>query len=140
MIRLQSHALSGPPDITQEAALAALNGPMDTLETMRAAFTERRAVMHEALAAIPDLQVPLPDGAFYMLPDVGAYLYASHDGEPIGSSTRLAALLLEQAHAAVVPGDVFEAPTTIRFSYACSEDDIRAGVGRVAEFLRTLKA
>ncbi len=138
MIRLQSHALSGPPDITQEAALAALTGPTDALETMRAAFTERRAVMHAALAAIPDLQVPLPDGAFYMLPDVGAYLYASHDGEPIGSSTRLAALLLEHAHAAVVPGDVFEAPTTIRFSYACSEDDIRAGVGRVADFLASL--
>ena len=138
MIRLQSHALSGPPDITQEAALAALTGPTDALDTMRAAFTERRTVMHDALSAIPDLQVPLPEGAFYMLPDVGAYLAASHEGAPIGDTTRLAALLLEHAHAAVVPGDVFEAPTTIRFSYACSEAHIRAGVQRVADFLGSL--
>ena len=140
MIRLQSHALSGPPDITQEAALAALTGPTDTVDMMCAAFTERRAVMHEVLSAIPDLQVPMPDGAFYMLPDVAPYLEASHDGAPIGSTTRLAELLLEHAHAAVVPGDVFESPTTIRFSYACSEENIRAGVGRVAAFLGSLKA
>ncbi len=139
MIRLQSHALSGPPDITQAAALAALNGPTDLLDTMHAAFLERRGIMHELLDAIPDVTCPLPEGAFYMLPDVSAYLDATYEGETIGTTTRLASLLLEHAHAAVVPGDVFEAPGAIRFSYACSEENIRAGVGRVADFLASLR-
>jgi aspartate/methionine/tyrosine aminotransferase len=139
MIRLQSHALSGPSDITQLAALAALNGPEHTLTTMHAAFEERRAVMHAGLAAIPDVTCPLPHGAFYMLPDVSRYLQATFGGEPIGSSTRLAELLLEHARAAVVPGDVFEAPYAIRLSYACSLDSIRAGIARIAEFLGALE-
>jgi aspartate aminotransferase len=138
MIRLQSHALSGPPDIAQCAALAALTGPDACLRAMRAAFAERRGVMVEALRAIPDVTCPQPDGAFYVLLDVAPYLDALHEGQLIATSTRLAALLLEHAHAAVVPGDVFEAPTTIRFSYACGQDDIRAGTQRVAAFLETL--
>ena len=70
---------------------------------------------------------------------MSAYLEASHGGEPIGSSTKLASLMLEHAHAAVVPGDVFEAPYAVRFSYACSQDHIRGGIARVAEFLAVLK-
>ena len=132
MIRLQSHALSGPPDINQLAALAALSGPTDALETMRARFLERRGVICAALNAIPQVHCPMPDGAFYVLPDVSAYLDASFDGAPIGTAPRL-------AHAAVVPGDVFEAPYAIRFSYACSQEDIRKGIARVADFLGSLK-
>lgn len=138
MIRLQSHAFSGPPEIMQAAALAALTGPSDALAGMQAAFARRRARMHAGLARIPGLSTPLPDGAFYMLPDVGPYLTARCDGEPVGSPQRLAALLLERAHAAVVPGEAFEAPTCLRFSYACSEAEIAAGLGRVADFLASL--
>ncbi len=139
MIRLQSHALSGPPDINQLAALAALNGPTEALQTMSARFLERRAVICDALNAIPDVNCPIPDGAFYVFPDMSAYLEASYDGAPIGTATKLASLMLEEAHAAVVPGDVFEAPYAIRFSYACSQDDIRKGIARVADFLASLK-
>jgi len=138
MIRLQSHAMSGPPDITQCAALAALNGPPEAIAHMRDAFEQRRLVMHAALSAIPDLTCPMPDGAFYMLPDVSAYLGATYGGEVIGTSTKLASLLLEHAHAAVVPGDVFEAPRTLRFSYACARKDIEGGIERVAGFLANL--
>jgi aspartate aminotransferase len=139
MIRLQSHALSGPPDINQLAALAALNGPTEALQTMCARFLERRAVICDALNAIPDVNCPTPDGAFYVFPDMSAYLEASHDGVQIGTATKLASLMLEEAHAAVVPGDVFEAPYAIRFSYACSQDDIRKGIARVADFLGSLQ-
>ncbi len=139
MIRLQSHAMSGPPDITQAAALAAITGPTDAREAMNAAFRERRTLMVDALNAIPDVTCPTPDGAFYVFPDVSPYLEAIHDGEPIGTTTRLAQLLLEHAHAAVVPGDVFEAPYAIRFSYACSRDHIERGTARVAAFLAGLK-
>lgn len=139
MIRLQSHALSGPPDINQIAALAALQGPTHELEAMCGRFVERRTVICDALNAIPDVTCPTPDGAFYVFPDVSAYLEASHGDEPIGTATKLASLMLEHAHAAVVPGDVFEAPYAIRFSYACSQDDIRKGIARVADFLGSLK-
>jgi len=139
MIRLQSHALSGPPDINQLAALAALNGPTDELDAMRARFLERRGVICAALNEIPDVHCPVPDGAFYVFPDMSAYLEASFEGAPIGTATKLASLMLEHAHAAVVPGDVFEAPYAIRFSYACSQDDIRRGIARVSDFLASLR-
>lgn len=139
MIRLQSHAMSGPPDINQLAALAALQGPKNELEAMCARFLERRTVICDALNVIPDVNCPVPDGAFYVFPDMSAYLAATHEGEPIGTATKLASLMLEKAHAAVVPGDVFEAPYAIRFSYACSKDDIRKGIGRVADFLASLE-
>jgi aspartate aminotransferase len=140
MIRLQSHALSGPAEINQVAAQAALEGPEDEIERMRGIFEARREIMLEGLEAIPDVICPRPDGAFYVFPDISAYLGASFEGKPIGDSTRLATLLLEHARAAVVPGDVFEAPYAVRFSYACGADDIRNGVARVAAFLAALDA
>ena len=139
MIRLQSHAMSGPPEITQKAALTALEGPKEGLVERCARFRERRQVMFDALSQIPDVTCPMPDGAFYMMPDISAYLGARHEGKPIEDATALSALMLEHARAAVVPGDVFEAPYAVRFSYACSRADIEAGVGRVKDFLGSLE-
>ena len=131
MIRLQSHALSGPCEINQCAALAALTGPQDLVKERGAAFRERRDAIVEALRTIDGWHVNVPDGAFYAFPDVSAHLGKQFKGQVIEDSTAMAKLLLEEAHAAVVPGGVFEAPYAIRFSYACSPDDIRAGVARV---------
>ena len=138
MIRLQSHALSGPAEINQAAALAALTGPQDVIEQMRKAFHRRRDVMVEALGAIPDLPLRTPDGAFYVLPDVSAWLGRRLDGVPLADTASLAQALLEHAQAAVVPGDAFEAPYAIRLSYACGEDDIRRGVARIGALLARL--
>ncbi len=135
MVRLQSHAMSGPPEIAQRAAHAALTGPQDAIHEMCAAFAKRREVMFARLSGMPDVQVQNPEGAFYMLPDMSAYFGRRHGDTVIENSTVLASLLLEHAHAAVVPGDVFEAPYGVRFSYACSEDDITRGLDRVATFL-----
>ncbi len=135
MVRLQSHAFSGPPEIAQRAALAALRGPVEDIAKMCEVFRKRRDVMHRSLASIPDLHGTVPDGAFYMLPDVSPYFGKSFRGEVVQDATRLAALMLEHAHAAVVPGDVFEAPFAIRFSYACSRPDIEDGLERVKAFL-----
>jgi aspartate aminotransferase len=138
MIRLQSHAFSGPPDICQAAALAALTGPQDEVARMRGVFQARRDAMHRALCGLPGVRCPRPDGAFYVLPDVSGWYGHSFRGTPVRDATTLAALLLEHAHAAVVPGDPFEAPYAVRFSYACSEDDIVSGVERIARFAREL--
>ena len=96
--------------------------------------------MFDELAKIDGLSCPMPDGAFYMFPDVSAFLGRRFEGKAVDDVSTLAELIIEQARAAVVPGNVFEAPYAIRFSYACSEDDIRAGVGRVAAFLASLEA
>lgn len=138
MVRLQSHAFSGPPEIAQRAALAAITGPQDAVVAMRDAFQSRREVMFERLSAIPDVVVSLPQGAFYMLPDVSAYFGRRHGDTVITDATVLAQLLLSEAHAAVVPGDVFEAPHAVRFSYACGPADIAGGLERVAAFLAQL--
>jgi aspartate aminotransferase len=106
---------------------------------MHETFKQRRGLMMQALQQIPDMPCAMPDGAFYVFPDMSAYLDASFDGKPIGDITTLATLLLEHAHAAVIPGDVFEAPYAVRFSYACSNDHITNGVARVADFLAALE-
>lgn len=139
MARLQSHASSGTPEICQRAALAALTGPQDDLHRMQAAFAKRRQVICDELAKIDGVTCPLPDGAFYVFPDVSAFLGRRFEGKPIEDVSTLAELVLVHARAAIVPGSVFEAPYALRFSYACSEADIREGVGRVADFLGSLE-
>ncbi len=139
MIRLQSHALSGPPDICQAAALAALEGPQDEVARMRAVFQQRRDRMHAAVAALPDVTCRRPDGAFYVLPDVSRWFGRSYRGHPVTDAPTLADLLLEHAHVAVVPGTPFEAPYAIRLSYACSEADVVAGMERLTAFARELR-
>lgn len=138
MTRLQSHATSGTPEICQRAAIAALEGPQDDIARMQAIFAERRQVICEELARIPGLNCRVPEGAFYVFPDISMYLGKSYQGREIDSASTLGEMLIEHAHAAVVPGDVFHAPYAIRFSYACSEKHIRAGVARVADFLTQL--
>ena len=138
MTRLQSHATSGTPEFCQVGALAALEGPTDSLRAMAATFQRRRDVMDEGLRRIPGLRYRKPDGAFYLFPDVSAYLGRSYRGTKVKDVSTLGQLTIEHAHAAVVPGDVFEAPFAIRFSYACSEDHIRRGCERVAKLFAEL--
>ncbi len=139
MVRVQSHALTGPPDFCQVAALAALTGPQNEVEAMRHAFERRARTMHAAMAAIPDLRVAMPEGAFYLLPDVSAYLGRRHEGTLVRTPTELAALLIERARVAIVPGEVFEAPYALRFSYACGIPDVERGMARTAEFFRAMR-
>ena len=138
MIRLQSHAFTGPPEIAQRAALAALEGPQDAVVEMRDAFARRRDVMYDLLKDMEGVTVHRPDGAFYMFPDVAPWIGRTYEGELIEDDTKLAALLLEHAHAAVVPGGVFGVPTALRFSYACSQADIERGLARVRAFVDRL--
>jgi len=138
MTRLQSHATSGTPEFCQRAAIAALEGPTDEIATMRAAFEKRRDLMCDTLAGIEGMSCRKPDGAFYVFPDVSAVLGKSYRGTKVDDVSTLAELMIDHARAAVVPGNVFDAPYAIRFSYACSEDDIRAGLERVAVFFGEL--
>jgi aspartate/methionine/tyrosine aminotransferase len=132
---LQSHLCSNVANVSQRAALAAVDGPLDAVARMRAAFDARRRLMVELLRTIPGVQCPTPLGAFYAFPSVRGLLGTQIRGVQVGSSAALAELILDQAEVAVVPGEAFGAPGYLRLSYALGEDDLRTGVTRMAALL-----
>ena len=138
MIRLQSHATSGPAGICQKAALAALTGPLDTVHAMRDAFDRRRRTMVDALKKIEGVTCPVPQGAFYAFPDVSAFFGRRAGGAKLDDGASLAEALLEREGVAVVPGETFGAPYALRLSYACCDDEIDKGMRRVERFFSSL--
>ncbi len=134
MGKVQGHSTSNANSIAQKAAVEALCGSQEPIETMRRAFEERRNLMHSLMAEIPGVRCAKPQGAFYLLPDWSAYMGKRAGAQRIQSGIDLATYLLEQAHVAVVPGEGFEAHGGyVRFSYASSTERIREGMRRVKE-------
>ncbi|MFO7171370.1 MAG: pyridoxal phosphate-dependent aminotransferase [Bacillota bacterium] len=137
MADLQSQTTSGPSSITQKAALAALQGDQGFLEEMRREFDRRRLYMLERLRSMPGIRVDVvPQGAFYLFPNVSGLFGATIRGRRIASSDDLAMVLLEEAKVAAVPGTGFGAPNYLRFSYATSMERIREGMDRMAALLK----
>jgi aspartate/methionine/tyrosine aminotransferase len=128
--RLQSHSTSNVANVSQMAALAALTGPLDTVWEMREAFDRRRRLMHGLLSAIPGIDAPEPEGAFYCYPSVEGLLGAKLAGRQVDASMDLAAVLLEEAKIALVPGEAFGAPGSVRVSFALGDADIEEGLAR----------
>jgi aspartate aminotransferase len=137
---LQSQATTNPTSFAQYAALAALTGPEEPAEAMRAAFELRRRYVVAALNAIPGVSCRAPEGAFYAFFDVRAHLGRSLDGQRVASDTELAELLLERAHCAFVPGSAFCAPGYLRMSYAASQAQLEIGLKRLADTLAAMSA
>jgi aspartate aminotransferase len=125
--RLQSHATSNVANVSQQAALAALRGPQDTVEEMRLAFDRRRKLMYSMLHDIDGISCIEPQGAFYVFPDVTELL-----GERWSTSIELATHILEEGAVALVPGESFGAPGFLRLSYATSDENIERGIERIA--------
>jgi aspartate aminotransferase len=119
----------------QHAALAALEGPLESVEAMRRAFEQRRARVVAGLNAIEGVSCRLPEGAFYAFFDVRAHLGRTLFGRVVSNDVLLAELLLEHAHCAFVPGSAFFAPGHLRMSYAASDADLTEGVKRLAALL-----
>ncbi len=138
-INLQSHLSSNVNNISQRAALEAVSGPLDAVEMMRAAFDRRRKRMVELLSDIPGISCPEPHGAFYVYPSVTGLLGRDFGGVRPQSSAELAALVLEHAEVAVVPGEAFGTPGYFRLSYALGDADLETGVRRMGDFLRSGK-
>lgn len=132
---LQDQVTSNPTSFAQAGAVEALHLPADTVEAMRVEFQARRDLIVQRLRAIPGLTVPEPQGAFYVFPDVSAFL-----GGDLHTDVALADHLLETAHIATVPGSVFEGAGHLRLSYACSREDIEKGIGRLESSLTALRA
>ncbi len=132
MAKIQGHSTSNANSIAQKAAVAALSGPQDEIETMRRAFEERRNLMHELMIAIPGVKCNKPQGAFYLFADWSAYIGRKQGETTIATCIDLAGFLLDQAHVAIVPGAAFETREGyFRFSYATSPERIREGMKRI---------
>lgn len=132
---LQSHLTSNVANVSQRAAVAALTGDLSAAHAMRAAFDRRRRTMVEMLGRIDGMQVPVPKGAFYAYPSVEGVLGRTIRGVTPTTSAELAALILEQAEVAVVPGEAFGPSGFVRLSYALGDDDLAEGVARIQALL-----
>lgn len=131
----QSHLTSNVNNIAQCATIAALDGPMDEVDSMREAFDRRRRTILERLSALEGFRVPTPRGAFYAFPDVTAVLGREIRGTRVTTSAELAEVILEHAEVAAVPGEAFGAPGHLRFSYALADADLAEGMDRLAALL-----
>ena len=130
-ITVASHSTSNVANVSQAAALAALEGGTGPVRAMRDAYARRRSMMLDRLASIPGVKVSPPLGAFYAFPSFEQHLGTSIAGKPVRTSVELAEVLLEEALVATVPGEAFGAPGHLRFSYALSERDLEVGMERL---------
>ncbi len=132
---LQSHLTSNVANVSQHAAVAALIGDLSAVAAMRTAFDRRRRTMVSMLREIDGVLIPDPEGAFYAYPSVHGVLGRTIRGVTPTTSAELAALLLDQAEVAVVPGEAFGPSGYLRLSYALGDDDLVEGVGRIQALL-----
>jgi aspartate aminotransferase len=137
--KIQSQSTSNPTSIAQAAALEAISGPQNDIAGMVREFQQRRDVIVEQLNAIPGMRCFKPQGAFYVFPNVSAFLGRSVNGKKLASPCDVADYLLEAARVAVVPGEDFGSQQHIRFSYATAVENIEKGCRRVAAALAKLQ-
>lgn len=130
---IQGQSTTNPAAVSQAAAVEALRGPRDEVVALREAFAKKRTLMVEGLRAIPGVTCRMPEGAFYAFADVrGLYGIRRSDSDGVlRDDLEVASWFLREAHVASVAGTPFGAPGYVRFSYACSEDDIREGTAAI---------
>ena len=134
MSKLQSQSTSSTAAFVQKAAIAALNSSQECVAEMRADYLKLRDRILARLAEIPGITCTRPEGAFYVYPNVSAYL-----GKPgAKNALELANRLLHEAHVVTVPGEAFGTNQHIRLAYAVTHDDIEEGVKRMKEFFAKL--
>jgi aspartate aminotransferase len=132
---LQSHSTSNVSNVAQVAALAAVQGDLDAVARMRAAFERRGRMMYELLAGIPGVTCLEPQGAFYCFPSFEGVLGRDIAGTRVRTSLELCEVLLDVAKVAIVPGEAFGVPGYARLSFALGDDDLGEGVRRIADLL-----
>ena len=139
MSLLQSQITGGAARVCQWAALAALTGPQDGLASRRAAFDARRRLVVEGLNAIPGLECPMPEGAFYAYPSCAAFIgRTTAGGRRIAHDEDFCMALLQETGVATVQGAAFGQGPAFRVSYAASEAQLRTALNRISTFCRTM--
>jgi aspartate/methionine/tyrosine aminotransferase len=132
---LHSHSTANVANVSQRAAIAALNGDLSAVHKMLEAFDRRRKLIVKMLNEIPGITCPTPTGAFYVYPSVKNILGKSIRGKKANTSAELATIILEEAEVAAVPGEAFGPSGYLRFSYALGDEDIIEGITRVKKLL-----
>ena len=132
---LQSQTTSNVANVSQRAALAAVTGDLAAVHEMRTVYDRRRRRILELLNAIPGVECPEPEGAFYAFPSVAKLLGRPIRSHTPASSLELAAVILGEVKVAVVPGEAFGASGYLRLSYALADYELEEGVGRIAALL-----
>ncbi len=136
---LQSHIASNPSNLVQYAALNAFEPENDSFVAGNLKqLASQRASALELLEKMPGLPFMKPEGAFYLFPDVSSLFERSFKGQRVENVDRLAEMLLEHAHIAIVPGSAFGAPDHVRISYAIPGEEIVAGLTRLGQFVQSL--
>lgn len=136
--KLQGQTTSGISTIAQKAAIAAYDGPQQCVTDMCEAFRRRRDLVVSLARKIPGLKVNEPQGAFYLFPEVSAYLGKEYNGRRIETDGDLAMYLLEEAHVATVSGSAFCLPGYIRLSYAAADHLLTEAFERIGQALAKL--
>lgn len=136
---IQSQATTNPTTVSQYAALAALTGPQDSVETMRTAFEARRDTMVHYVNSISGVRCEVPKGAFYVFANVKDILGRRSKDNTLRDDVALARWLLDEAGVAVVPGAAFGAPGYLRFTYTLPLEKLTHGMSRVARAFRSLE-
>jgi aspartate aminotransferase len=136
--KLQGQFTSGVCSIAQRAALAAIQGKGESQKIMKAAFLRRRDLICGLLKEIRGIKVSIPQGAFYVMPDISFYLGKSDGETKIANSDDLALYLLDKARVATVGGVAFGAPECIRISYATSDNLLIEAFKRIKGALEKL--
>jgi aspartate aminotransferase len=136
MGNVQSQQTSCPSSISQCAALAALQGDQQCVETMRREFEARRDLVCRRLSAMPAIDCPVPGGAFYAFFNVSAHSGRTLGGHKVTDSAGFCQAALEAAHVNLVPGSAFAAEGFVRLSFAASREQLTGGLDQLEKFLR----
>ncbi|MBQ0068382.1 MAG: pyridoxal phosphate-dependent aminotransferase, partial [Bacteroidales bacterium] len=137
--KLQGQFTSGASSIAQKAAEAAYNGSQECVEVMRKAFMRRRDLIVGLMKEIPGIQINVPDGAFYLFPEVSSFFGKRYGDTVINDANDLAMFLLLEGHVATVSGDAFCCPGYLRLSYATSDENLVEAARRIKETLAKLQ-
>jgi len=137
--KMQGQFTSGTSSVSQMAAMAGIQAEPSITYEMRDAFRRRRDLVLKLMQEIPGMKTNVPEGAFYIFPDISYYFGKAYDGYKINNSNDLSEFLLEQGNVALVSGDAFGDDNCIRFSYATSEDKLTEAVRRIKAALALLK-
>ncbi|MBD8527591.1 aminotransferase class I/II-fold pyridoxal phosphate-dependent enzyme [Pseudomarimonas arenosa] len=135
---LNSNHITNVPEVAVAAAIAALTGPQDVPAAKTREFQAKRDQVLAAMAAIPGVVCPRPQGAFYVFPDCSVAIGKSHNGQRIENDVDLCNALLEAKGVACVPGSAFGSPGAIRISYTCPTAQLPEGLRRIQEFFAEL--
>ncbi|GAB2995621.1 aminotransferase [Arenimonas maotaiensis] len=135
---LNSNHITNIPEVVTAAAIAALSGPQDVPDQKNREFEAKRDVVMAAMAAIPGVVCPRPQGAFYVFPDISCAFGKKHGDTVIGNDVEFCNVLLEAKGVACVPGSAFGAPNSLRISYTCPSAQLPEGLKRIQEFFAEL--